>query len=141
MTPELLEAMETVRAGLPENIGLSHEEYLPMLDRYHAAKELIADEFIRMADAGELVQVKGLEWGKLPGPKGSEIWEAKTPFFTFRLAKYLGGNWFLEPHFGWNIQGETKVVDSFEDGKVQAEQWYRARLAAALEPMTAKGDA
>lgn len=120
MMDELLKAVEVVQNywGPGPAIYESDER------AYSAACELLARWLV--ANAGELVRVKGLEW------------------YTDNVAFTI---------FGAMVVTESELVlssvvhpgivklcgcDSLADGKAKAERWHRSRLAVTLEPIFEK---
>lgn len=117
-TNAIREAMATVRKG-PDS---------PADALYVDACELLAREFVGLTSAGELVRVKGLEWECFfPDDPESQHF-ARTIFGMYRATYYE-----------WSFKGKTKTTGSIEESKAQAEANYRERLAAAMEPLYAKG--
>lgn len=85
--------------------------------------------------AGELVRVKGLEWGEV----NYHSWKATSPFGEIQV-------WDSDLGYHWRVLEEdnrvvvaAKRCDSLVDGKAKAEAWYCDRLAAALEPLFGEG--
>lgn len=119
--------LATVRQGEPV---VGDRGYATYLTEYLAATELLAREFVRLLDAGELVRVRGLEW-KLCNRSSIKTWRAETVFGE--LVVQSKGYWFAADH-----NRDYRECKNLKDGMKQAESHYRARLAAALEPLIAK---
>lgn len=125
MTPAdptaLAEAVATVRS---ETDLIPIEQLVPI--QFGSAGELLARHFLAMLDAGELVRVRGLEW---EDSATDDRPSAQTPFGAILLDFSGIGVRVIYP-IGPNEKFETEV-----GAKKGAEQWYRSRLAAALEPL------
>lgn len=80
---------------------------------------------LALASAGPLFRVRGLEW-----EPATHIREhARTLFGTFDVELFPECYAWRPPNGTW------EPCYSLEDGKAKAEAWYRAKLAAALEPV------
>lgn len=106
---------------------------LSAMCRWTDAVVLLARELVRMIDAGELVRVRGaLKWEPFDTIEGEY---GGDPMANWEVSFYSGvWQWTVET---MNEIGEGES-DSLKDGKAKANEWYRARLAAALEPLIAK---
>ena len=95
-------------------------------DRYNEAFQTLARWLVQ--HEGELVRLKGLEWEK-----------ASTNDTKWVSAATMFGR-YLVSHHGWTAYNEAFFqTGSLKDAKAAAEAHYRARLAAALEPLFGEG--
>ncbi|RTL26396.1 MAG: hypothetical protein EKK55_07855 [Rhodocyclaceae bacterium] len=131
-TPEWVEqddaaiahAMETVRRYDASDGVVGIREH----HRTLAAFRLLARELVRLVDAGELWELKPLEWGT----NGNHYW-ADSIFGSFDVLLTRSCRW--EYHVPKEDSGSPFVrCESLEDGKAKCEAHYRDRLRAAMRP-------
>lgn len=92
---------------------------------FDATAHYLADWLV--ANAVELVRAKGLMWQR----HSNESWHSPTPFGSANVwANEDGSN-----DFCWSMDRSMGYCESVADGKSKVESAYRARLAAALEPL------
>lgn len=123
---ELRNALAIVRADEPTH-GVPG--YADRIVSWIAACELLAREFVRLLDAGELVRVKVLEWEQdLMG------WTAEAPPIgdLHVWSRPKAKQWFL------SVGSSGGPCTSGAEGKQLAEAFYRDWMAKGLEPLLAK---
>jgi len=87
---------------------------------------ILAREFVRLLDAGELVRVRGLEW-----VRDEMGWKAEAPpigdLHVWSNPKIR--QWFL------SVGSSGGPCKSDDEGKQLAEEFYREWMAKGLEPL------
>lgn len=134
---EIREAMKVVRKPTYERIVDGPDGLVGYrTPAYTAACELLARWLVE--HAGELVRVRPLEWEDWIDSEGLPASRAIS-VFSILYVQCDHDEWYWKYCVDEYYDEGMEACESLADGKAKAEQWYRTRLAAAMEPLFGEG--